>query len=187
LAPLALDPTPAAAAIEAGEFCRVGLYGPHLEVLAVNRMAVLLFDDFEAMPLPERNMLHWMFLNPKARQVYPDWSEIAAQLVAILRLAAGRDVDDRKLAALVGELSAQSDDFARCWSDHRVFQHTHGPKRYHHESVGVMTLNYETLIPPIGPDLRVIVYTADVGWPTMPRGSPTISSTVACSRATGWA
>jgi MmyB-like transcription regulator ligand binding domain len=66
LAPLALDPTPAAAAIEAGEFCRVGLYGPHLEVLAVNRMGVLLSDDFEAMPLPERNMLHWMFLNPKA-------------------------------------------------------------------------------------------------------------------------
>src|SRR5262249_30267904 len=150
----ALDPTPAM------------LYGPHLEVLAVNRMGVLLFDDFEAMPLPERNMLHWMFLNPKARQVYPDWSEIAAQLVAILRLAAGRDVDDRRLAALVGELSAQSDDFARYWSDHRVFQHTHGPKRLHHESIGVMTLNYETLIPPTDPDLRVIVYTADAGSPS---------------------
>ena len=62
----ALDPTPAM------------LYGPHLEVLAVNRMGVALFDNFEAMPLGERNMLHWMFLNPKARQVYLDWSEIAA-------------------------------------------------------------------------------------------------------------
>jgi hypothetical protein len=26
-----------------------------------------------------------------------------------------------------------------------------------------MTLNYETLVPPSDPDLRVIVYTADVG------------------------
>ncbi len=150
----ALDPTPAM------------LYGPRLEVLAVNRMGVLLFDDFEAMPLAERNMLHWMFLNPKARQVHPDWSEIAAQLVAILRLAAGRDGEDRRLLALVRHLSEQSPEFATCWSDYRVFQHTHGPKRYRHETVGTMTLNYETLIPPSDPDLRVIVYTADVGSPS---------------------
>lgn len=150
----ALDPTPAM------------LYGPRLEVLAVNRMAVLLFDDFDAMPVADRNMIRWMFLNPKARQVYPDWGEIAAQLVAILRLAAGRDTHDPVLAALVSDMSALSADFAACWADYRVFQHTHGPKRYRHETVGIMTLNYETLVPPTDPDLRVIVYTADVGSPS---------------------
>ena len=150
----ALDPTPAM------------LYGPRLEVLAVNRMAVLLFDDFDAMPVAERNMIRWMFLNPKARQVYPDWPEIAAQLVAILRLAAGRDAEDKLVAELVDDVSARSDEFARCWADYRVFQHTHGPKRYRHDKVGIMTLNYETLVPPTDPDLRVILYTADVGSPS---------------------
>jgi transcriptional regulator with XRE-family HTH domain len=150
----ALDPTPAM------------LYGPRLEVLAVNRMAVLLFDDFDAMPVADRNMIRWMFLNPKARQVYPDWTEIAAQLVAVLRLAAGRDADDPRLATLVDDVSQRSEEFASCWADYRVFQHTHGPKRYRHETVGIMTLNYETLIPPTDPDLRVIVYTADVGSPS---------------------
>ena len=29
-----------------------------------------------------------------------------------------------------------------------------------------MTLNYETLIPPSDPDMRVIVYTADIGSPS---------------------
>lgn len=139
----ALDSTPAM------------LYGPRLEVLAVNRMGVLLFDDFDAMPMAERNMIRWMFLNPKARQVYPDWAEIAAQFVAVLRLAAGRD-----------GVSQRSEEFAACWADHRVFQHTHGPKRYRHETVGMMTLNYETLIPPTDPNLRVIVYTTDVGSPS---------------------
>ena len=150
----ALDPTPAM------------LYGPHMEVLAVNRMGALLFDDFAAMPVSERNLVRWMFLNPKARQVYPDWSEIAQQLVAILRLAAGTNGDGSRKSALVRDLSGQSDEFARFWSDHRVFQHTHGPKRIHHEAVGTMTLNYETLVPPSDPDLRVIVYTADVGSPS---------------------
>jgi transcriptional regulator with XRE-family HTH domain len=149
----ALDPTPAL------------LYGPRLEVLAVNRMGAVLLDDFEAMPAADRNMIRWMFLNPKAREVYPDWAEIAAQLVAVLRLEAGQDGDDRRLAALVGELTARSDEFATCWSDHRVFQHTHGPKRLRHNAVGELTLNYETLVPPGDPQLRVIVYTADVGSP----------------------
>ena len=87
-------------------------------------------------------------------------------MVAILRLAAGKNREDRRLIALVDELSSRSEEFARCWSDHRVSQHTHGPKRYRHEAVGTMTLNYETLIPPSDPDLRVIVYTADVGSPS---------------------
>jgi len=46
-----------------------------------------------------------------------------------------------------------------------VFQHTHRPKRLRHSAVGELTLNYETLVPPGDPQLRVIVYTADVGSP----------------------
>jgi transcriptional regulator with XRE-family HTH domain len=149
----ALDPTPAL------------LYGPRLDVLAVNRVGAVLLDDFEAMPAADRNMIRWMFLNPKAREVYPDWAEIAAQLVAVLRLEAGPNGDDRRLAALVRELGSQSAEFAKCWADHRVYQHTHGPKRLRHRAVGEMTLNYETLIPPGDPQLRVIVYTADIGSP----------------------
>ena len=150
----ALDPTPAV------------LHGPRMEVLAINRAGAALLDDFEAMPPAERNMVHWMFLNAKARAVYPDWSDIAAQLVAILRLAAGRDAGDQLLAALIDEITAQSDEFATYWSDHRVSQHTHGPKRFEIESVGALTLNYEALIPPSDPELRVIIYTAEVGSPS---------------------
>ena len=89
----ALDPTPAV------------LHGPRLEVLVINGAAAALIDDFGAMPEPERNMVRWMFLDPKARRIYPDWPEVAAQMVAILRVAGGRNRADARLAELVTELS----------------------------------------------------------------------------------
>ncbi|WP_328616759.1 hypothetical protein OHS18_10015 [Amycolatopsis sp. NBC_00355] len=143
----ALDPVPAV------------LHGPRLEVVAINRMGKILIDDFDAMPPAERNMVRWMFLDPKARAVYPDWAGIAAQMVAILRRAPGS-------APLVAELSERAPEFAGFWADHQVFQHTHGTKRFHHDAVGEMVINYESLVPPSDPELSLIVYTAATGSPS---------------------
>ncbi|MCV7423296.1 helix-turn-helix domain-containing protein [Mycobacterium yunnanensis] len=150
----ALDPTPAV------------LHGPRLEVLAVNGAAARLIHDFAAMPAAERNMVRWMFLDPAARRVYPDWADVAAQMVAILRVAAGRDAADVTLNRLVDELRSRSTDFEAAWSARDLFQHTHGPKRFHHDAVGTITLNYETMHLPADPGLSVIVYTAPAGSPS---------------------
>ena len=149
----ALDPTPAV------------LHGPRLEVLVINGAAAALIDDFGAMPEAERNMVRWMFLDPKARRIYPDWPEIAAQMVAILRMAGGRNMADARLAELVTELSEASEEFACAWADRNLFQHTHGPKRFHHNAIGTITLNYETLRLPADPGLSLILYTAAAGSP----------------------
>ena len=149
-----LDPTPAI------------IHGPRLEVLGINRMGKVLLDDFEAMPLRERNMARWTFLNPQARQVYREWDVVAPQMVAILRLAAGRHAEDPALADLVAELTARSDQFARWWADHPVFQHTHGTKLFHHELVGPMTINYQSLALSADPGQSLIIYTADTGSPS---------------------
>lgn len=149
----ALDPTPAL------------LYGPLLEVLAVNRMGAILFDDFAARPAPERNMARWTFLDPRAREVYPEWEVVAAQMVAILRRAAATWGDSARLAALVGELTAGSEQFAGWWADHRLFQHTHGPKTVHHELVGDLALRYQSLLLPQDPGQSLVIYTAQPGSP----------------------
>ena len=149
----ALDPTPAL------------LHGPFLEVLAVNRMGVRLFADFMAMPLRERNLARWTFLDPRARVVYPQWDVVAQQMVAILRRAAGPRADNPRLVALVAELTAASPDFACWWADHRIFRHTHGPKTIHHEQVGDLHLHYQSLIVPQDPDQYVVLYTAPPGSP----------------------
>jgi len=147
----ALDPTPAL------------LHGPFLEVLAVNRMGERLFADFMAMPLRERNLARWTFLDPRARVVYPQWDVVAPQMVAILRRAAGTRGDNPHLVALVAELTAASPDFACWWADHRIFRHTHGPKIIHHELVGDLNLHYQSLIVPQDPDQYVVLYTAPPG------------------------
>jgi MmyB-like transcription regulator ligand binding domain len=147
----ALDPVPAV------------IHGPHLDVLGINHAAKALFDDFDAMPTRERNMARWMFLAPRARQVYLDWADIAAQMVAILRAAAVAGARNDRLAELVGELSMASPEFARFWADYRLFEHTHGIKRFFHEAVGEMRLNYQTLSLPGDRGQTVVVYTADKG------------------------
>ncbi len=141
------------------------LHGPLYEVLALNRAAAELLDDFDAMPVADRNMARWMFLNPRARDVYVDWEEIAAQMAAVLRAAGAHDAGAR----LAADLQSRSAEFARFWSDHRVFQHTYGPKRFRHEAVGEMTLNYETLHLPADRGLSLILYTADAGSPSEAR------------------
>ena len=131
----------------------------------INGAAAALIDDFGAMPEPERNMVRWMFLDPKARRIYPDWPQVAAQMVAILRVAGARNRADARLAGLVTELSDASAEFACAWADRNLFQHTHGPKRFHHNAIGTITLNYETLHLPADPGLSLILYTAATGSP----------------------
>jgi transcriptional regulator with XRE-family HTH domain len=153
----ALDPTPAV------------LHGPRLEVLATNRAARLLIHDFDTLPVAERNMVRWMFTDPAARRVYADWPDIASQLVAILRLNGGQNGADEQLAELVAELSMLSAAFAKLWADQRLFQHTHGPKRFRHDAIGEFTLNYETMHLPDDPGLSLILYSADAGSPAEAR------------------
>lgn len=141
------------------------IHGPRLEVLGINAGAKALLGDFEAMAAKDRNMARWMFLDPRAKIVYLDWDQIAPRMVAILRAAAVTGVRDDSLEKLVGELTVASHEFARFWSDYRLFEHTHGVKRFFNETVGELKLNYETLALPGDRGQTVVVYSADRGSP----------------------
>lgn len=142
------------------------IHGPRLEVLGINTAGKALLDDFDAMPVEERNMARWMFLNPRARVVYVNWDQIASQMVAILRAAAIPGIRDDRLESLVGELTVASPEFARFWADYRLFEHNHGVKHFYNETVGEMRINYETLAMPGERGQTVIVYSADRGSPS---------------------
>ncbi|MEU8377690.1 helix-turn-helix transcriptional regulator [Streptosporangium sp. NPDC048865] len=142
------------------------VHGPHLEVLGINHAGKALLDDFDAMPVAERNTARWMFLNPRARVVYRDWAKIAADVVAVLRAGAVPGIDDEALSRIVGELSTRSEEFASMWADYRISEHQHGVKRFFHEAVGDMRLNYQTLRLPDSRGQTVVVYTADTGSPS---------------------
>jgi transcriptional regulator with XRE-family HTH domain len=140
--------------------------GRRLDVLASNRMARALITDFEAMPSWDRNMARYLFLDPRARELYLDWAAGARSAVSALHLYAGRHPHDPQLAKLVGELSVRDEDFRRWWADHDVFRHTFGTKRMRHPVVGELTLDYEALTDTEDPEQWLGLHTAEPGSPS---------------------
>ncbi|MGW3623342.1 helix-turn-helix transcriptional regulator [Streptomyces sp. NPDC000880] len=140
--------------------------GRRMDVLASNRLARALITDFDALPHRERNLLRFMFLDEAARELYREWDRCAAEMVATLRMDAGRNPDDRLLNELVGELTIKSPEFRSWWADHNVREKTHGVKHYHHPLVGEMTLAYENVTFPSEDCQTMCVYTVEPNSPS---------------------
>jgi transcriptional regulator with XRE-family HTH domain len=115
------------------------------------------------------NLARFQFLDPAARDFYPDWEMFAKMCVGIMRTEAGRDPHDRGLQDLVGELSTRSETFRRLWAAHDVRIHGAGTKRFHHPVVGEVTLAHEELAITAEPGLVLYVYTAEPGSPSAER------------------
>lgn len=132
------------------------------DFLAVNALARALFVDlFDGQQRP--NSARFIFLDHRARDLYPDWEPVARDVVAALRSAVGRSPDDRALSDLVGELSTRSEEFRQFWARHDVRYHVSGVKRLHHPQVGELELRYEGLDVVADSDLTIYVYTAEPG------------------------
>ena len=84
----------------------------------------------------------------------------------MLRAEAGRDLYDRRLTDLIGELSTRSEEFRRRWAAHNVRLHTTGCKLLHHPIVGDLDLTFETF--PLGADAGqvLLTYTAEPASPS---------------------
>src|SRR4051812_20354459 len=83
----------------------------HGDYLAANALGRALYAPaFESREQPA-NSARFTFLDPAARDFFPDWEPLATQLVATLRSHAGRNPYDRGLQDLIGELSTRSDEF----------------------------------------------------------------------------
>jgi transcriptional regulator with XRE-family HTH domain len=135
----------------------------HLDVLAANPLGYALYSEMFEGPTRPANAARFIFLDPRARDFYPDWNKAANDSVAVLRASAGRDPYDRCLSDLVGELSTQSEEFRTRWAAHNVRQHITGIKHFHHPVVGELTLTYDRLDLVADPGLTLYTYTAEPG------------------------
>ncbi|MEU0187990.1 helix-turn-helix transcriptional regulator [Streptomyces sp. NPDC006207] len=140
--------------------------GRRTDVLASNRLARAVLTDFDALPVPARNLARYYLLDPSARQTVGDWERIAAETVGILRLVAGRRPHDRQLADLVGELMLRSPEFTTWWNDHRVLRCTHGARAHHHPVVGDLHFVFESFPVPGDAEQTLYVYNVEPGSPT---------------------
>jgi transcriptional regulator with XRE-family HTH domain len=135
-----------------------------MDILAANSLCTALYGDVlapQALPL---SLARFMFLDPRAKELFLDWDTVADDTAASLRIQAGRTPNDRLLTDLVGELATRSDAFASRWARHNVRLHRTARKRLHNAVVGDLELTGDALQLP-GEDLTLIVYTAPSGSP----------------------
>ena len=136
------------------------------DLLATNALGRVFYSPLIGDGGRTPNLARFQFLDPAARDFYPDWDLFAHMCVSIMRAEAGRDPHDRGLQDLVGELSTQSETFRRLWGTHDVRTHGAGTKRFHHPDVGELILAYEELAITAEPGHVLIVYTAEPGSPS---------------------
>jgi transcriptional regulator with XRE-family HTH domain len=117
----------------------------------------------------ERNGARQVFLDSASRELFPDWEGVAEETVGYLRLAAGRNPDDPRLAGLVGELSVKSTDFRRIWAEQGVRDKTRGRKLIRHPVVGELEFDYEALVSAGDGGQLLIAYTYAPDSPTHER------------------
>ncbi|MDX3244148.1 MULTISPECIES: helix-turn-helix transcriptional regulator [unclassified Streptomyces] len=139
-----------------------------MDVLAWNALADAVFGYSRSTP-DGRNIPRHVFLDPASRDFYPEWSAVAVQCVAHLRMQAGHHQEDRRLTSLVGELSLKSEDFRRLWADHPVRACAYGVKRVQHPVAGPLTFPYETLTIAEDPNQSLLIYTPQPGSDTAER------------------
>ncbi len=112
------------------------------------------------MPEPRRNMLRYVFADPRARTFYVEWEEVARHGLAQLRTAMGRDPGDPRIKAMIDELSQCSPHFRTLWERQDVKGPGIGRKEYHHPAVGRLTLDYIGMVLPGTQDHQFITLTA---------------------------
>ncbi|MFY1621886.1 helix-turn-helix transcriptional regulator [Micromonospora sp. WMMD735] len=135
------------------------------EVLAQNRMSILLSGDHTGLTGDRRYVAYRYFTDPAVRDLHDpgEWRRHARQQVADLRAVAGRRAGDPTVTGLIERLRAASDDFRRLWAEHEVAVRRADRKTFVHPRVGRITVDCETLVTPdLGQQLLVLT-PADAG------------------------
>ncbi|MBQ1030743.1 helix-turn-helix domain-containing protein [Micromonospora sp. C97] len=129
------------------------------EVLAQNRMSILLTGDHTGLTGDRRYVAYRYFTDPVIRDLHgpEEWQRHARQQVADLRTVAGRRAGDPAVTGLIERLRAASDDFRRLWAEHEVAVRRADRKTFLHPRVGRITMDCETLVTPdLGQQLLVL-------------------------------
>ena len=105
------------------------------DVLAANPIARALCPGFEV----GQNLSRWRFLDPAAKQVYPEWDEANALAVRGLRQGSADDPDNPRLLGLISELLSGSERFKKLWEQADV-GYPKGISHMRHAEVGDLYL-----------------------------------------------
>jgi transcriptional regulator with XRE-family HTH domain len=142
----ALDPSPA--------LIRTATW----DIVAWNRAATAMLTDYAALPPDQRNVLRFIFLDPRVRAAQQNWESVARFVVGAFRVDAARAGAAAAVQPLVDELCRLSPEFAAMWRDNDVRSHGEAVKHIRHPIAGPIAFEYSAFAVDGRPDLAMVVY-----------------------------
>ena len=123
----------------------------------------------------ERNILRFIFLDPRARAAQYDWASVARFVLGAFRVDAARAGAAAEIEPLVDELCRLSPEFKAMWRDNDVPTH-HGEavKHIRHPVLGPLAFEFSTFAVDGRTDLAMVVYN-----PATPEDAERIKSLLA--------
>lgn len=106
---------------------------------------------------PRPNLLRFIFLDPAARRLVPDWEARALRIVAEFRSDYGHGLGDPAMSGLVEELSAGSPLFARGWRRQAVLAREGGVRTFHDAAGGMRAYAQHSFAAADGPGHKLVL------------------------------
>ena len=142
----ALDPSPA--------LIRTAIW----DVVAWNRAATVMLGDYGSLPPEQRNILRYMFLDPRARAAQYDWDSVARFVLGAFRVDAARAGAAEAGEPLVDELCRLSPEFKAMWRDNDIRSYGEHVKHIRHPVLGPLAFEYSAFAVDGRPDLSLVIY-----------------------------
>lgn len=129
------------------------------DVVAWNRAATVMLMDYGSLPPEQRNILRFIFLDPRARAAQYDWESVARFVLGSFRVDAARAGAAADVEPLVAELCQLSPEFKAMWHDNEVHgAHGDQVKRMRHPVLGPISFEYSAFAVDGRTDLCMVVY-----------------------------
>jgi transcriptional regulator with XRE-family HTH domain len=128
------------------------------DIVAWNRAATVMLTDYGSLPPEQRNVLRFIFLDPRVRAAQYDWDSVARFVVGAFRVDAARAGAAAAVQPLVDELCRLSPEFKAMWRDNDVHSHGEGVKHLRHPVLGAIAFEYSAFAVDGRPDLSLVIY-----------------------------
>ncbi len=131
--------------------------------------------DYGSLPPEQRNILRFIFLDPRARAAQYDWASVARFVLGAFRVDAARAGAAAEVEPLVEELCRLSPEFNAMWRDNDVPAHNgEAVKHIRHPVLGPLAFEFSTFAVDGRTDLAMVVYN-----PATPEDAERIKSLLA--------
>lgn len=128
-------------------------------VVAWNRAASVVLMDYGSLAPDERNILRYLFLDPRARAAQYDWEGVARFALGAFRVDAARAGAAEEVEPLIEELRRRSPEFDAMWRDNEVRgPHGEAVKHIRHPTLGPVAFEYSAFSVDGRTDLSMVVY-----------------------------